>query len=81
MNNRVYILNKPTLEFISMRGPFADPENVNECCEECSGSCYDKDGKFLIPTNYLVDIKNILYKEYSISKEEDKSQYEIEINK
>ncbi len=80
-NNRIYILNNPALEVISVKGAFADPDNIDNCCESCEGSCYDKNGQFTIPIHIAPAVRRLLYQEYGVTREEDKAQYEIGLKK
>lgn len=80
-NGYIYILNLPTLEFISITDSFARPHELDNCCKDCSGSCYDKTGDFLLPSHMTRDIRIELYKEYGIQQVEKDNEYQIEINK
>lgn len=79
-NNRIYILNQPSLEFISVSGVFADPENLNNCCKDCGGSCYDKDGDFIIPAHFIEGIKSFIYKEFNVVLEQQAPEHQVNLN-
>jgi hypothetical protein len=66
-NNYIYVLDSPGLEVISITAPFAEPHLLDQCCKDCSGSCYDKEGNYVIPTPFIADIKKFLFNEYQVT--------------